>query len=105
MPDFDRDFDHFPDAVTWPLANLPAKVQYQSQLEVLDCVDQDPTPSDPQLPAGLQAAQINPLAVPRCGLSIDVSCAPMAPVCKDADGDGENEATDCDDADPQTPPQ
>jgi hypothetical protein len=30
-PEFDRDFDHFPDAVTWPMENLGAKVQYQSQ--------------------------------------------------------------------------
>ncbi len=99
-PEFDRDFDHFPDAVTWPMENLAAKVQYQSQLGVLDCVDRDPGPADPQLPAGTYAVQINPLATPRCGVAIDLSCEPAAPVCKDGDGDGENEATDCDDKDP-----
>lgn len=100
-PEYDRDFDHFPDAVTWPLNNLPAKVQYQAQLAVLDCVDRDPGPSDTPLPAGLYAVEINPLATPRCGLPLDISCGPAAPACKDSDGDGENESTDCDDNDPK----
>ena len=100
-PDYDRDFDHFPDFMTWPLDNLAAKVQYQSQLGVLDCVDRDPGPADPPLPASLYAVEINPLAIPRCGLPIDISCGPAAPACKDTDGDGENESTDCDDNDPK----
>ena len=42
--EFDRDFDHFPDAMPWQAANDAARARYQTQAELLDCVDRDPAP-------------------------------------------------------------
>ena len=99
-PMLDLDFDHFPDSVKWPEAVKEAKVTYQSKLNVLDCVDKDPGPTEMKLPTGLYAIDINPLAKPRCGLPFDVSCGDSVPPCQDKDGDGDPESTDCDDNDP-----
>jgi len=98
-PDMDQDFDHFPDAVTWPAALPDAQAQYQGHPELLDCVDRDPASGDPPLPVPYYASQINPLAKPVCGLAIDLACEAASPVCKDVDGDGDPENTDCDDSD------
>jgi|JI10StandDraft_1071094.scaffolds.fasta_scaffold05270_2 hypothetical protein len=99
-PMFDLDFDHFPDSVKWIETVSEAKAAYQSKLTVLDCVDRDPGPTEPKLPVGLYAIDINPLAKPRCGLPFDVSCGDSVPPCLDKDGDGDPENTDCDDTDP-----
>lgn len=100
-PEMDQDFDHFPSAAAWTQANLMARVRYQSQLLVLDCVDADPKAGEPALPARLYAVDFNPLAKQRCGLPIDTACGDMAPACQDKDKDGEDESTDCDDNDAQ----
>jgi len=99
QPQFDQDFDHFPDAMTWPAALAAAQDRYGGHLELLDCVDRDPGAGQTPLPAPYTAVQFNPLAKPVCGLPIDLSCAAKAPACTDKDGDGESEATDCDDSD------
>ena len=99
-PIYDADFDHFPDSARWTAALPEARSAYQNKMELLDCVDQDPGPQMPKLPAGLYAVEINPLAKPRCGLPFDVACGPSAPPCQDRDGDGDPESTDCDDNDP-----
>lgn len=98
-PGYDRDFDHFPDAGPWMGGVPEAQMRYADHLELLDCVDRDPAPGDPPLPVPYYAVQINPLATPKCGLALDIACESSAPACKDSDGDGENEATDCDDND------
>ncbi|MFO0654616.1 MAG: MopE-related protein [Polyangia bacterium] len=99
-PQYDVDFDHFPDATKWTAAVPAAKVTYQTKMNVLDCVDKDPDPTQPKLPTGLYAVDINPLAKPRCGLPFDISCGDSVPPCQDIDGDGDPESTDCDDNDP-----
>ena len=97
---YDRDFDHFPDAVLWRDATPEAKARYTGQEEVLDCIDRDPTPEEPPLPVQAFARDINPLAKPKCGLAFDVACGPVPPACGDSDKDGDPEGTDCDDNDP-----
>ena len=61
---FDKDFDHFPDVLTWPAAVPAAQARYQGHPELLDCVDSDPGASEPPLPVPYYAVQINPLAKP-----------------------------------------
>ncbi|MBL9004321.1 MAG: putative metal-binding motif-containing protein [Myxococcales bacterium] len=99
-PEFDHDFDHFPDAMRWMGANDEARSRYQAQPEVLDCVDSDPSPGEPPLSVPFYAVQINPLAKPKCGLAIDIACGDKPPPCADKDGDGVTENLDCDDNDP-----
>lgn len=95
-PEFDKDFDHFPDATTWP----DAKTSYGGRPELLDCVDRDPSPQEPPIPVPFYAVQINPLAAPKCGLAIDIACEGKPPVCADEDMDGVGSNLDCDDKDP-----
>ncbi|MFO0577656.1 MAG: putative metal-binding motif-containing protein [Polyangia bacterium] len=99
QPANDKDFDHFPDKDTWIADNMAASLRYRNQRDVLDCIDSDPVPSAATLPRAIYAQQVNPLAKPLCGLPFDVSCDAMAPACRDQDGDGEPEITDCDDSD------
>ena len=100
-PEFDRDFDHFPDVMRWMGVNDEARSRYQAQPEILDCVDNDPAQGEPPLPVPFYAVQINPLAKPRCGLAIDIACGTMPVACEDKDGDGVTENLDCDDNDPR----
>lgn len=100
LPQFDNDFDHFPDKEEWIKDNMAANLRYRNQREVLDCIDNDPVPNAATLPRSIYAQDVNPLASPLCGLPFDLSCDAMAPVCQDKDGDGENELTDCDDSEP-----
>ena len=72
-PEYDRDFDHFPDAMPWQAANDAARARYQTQAELLDCVDRDPAPGEPALAVPYYAVQINPLAQPKCGLAFDIA--------------------------------
>ena len=99
-PNFDQDFDHFPDVAAWRAAVQEAATQYQAKPEVLDCVDHDPGATEMKLPLGLYAVDINPLAKPRCGLPFDNSCGDEVAQCNDKDEDGDPEGTDCDDSDP-----
>lgn len=101
QPQFDQDFDHFPDYTTWLPAQGAAQARYGGHPELLDCVDKDPGSGEPALPVSYPAAQINPLAKPVCGLAIDLSCEGTAPVCADKDSDGDPENLDCDDNDPK----
>lgn len=100
-PEYDRDFDHFPDAMQWMGAMEEARSRYQAQPEILDCVDRDPAPGEPPLSVPFYAVQINPLAQPKCGLAIDIACGDKPPACADKDGDGVTENLDCDDNDPR----
>lgn len=99
-PTLDVDFDHFPDAQKWTAKVAEAKAAYENKMDMLDCVDKDPSPTEPKLPTGLFAAGINPLAKPICGLPFDVACGGSVPPCQDKDGDGDPESTDCNDNDP-----
>lgn len=100
-PEFDRDFDHFPDTMPWQMENDAARARYQTQPELLDCIDRDPAPGEPALSVPYYAVQINPLAQPKCGLAIDIACGDKPPACADKDSDGVTEDRDCDDSDPR----
>lgn len=100
-PEFDRDFDHFPDAMPWQAENDAARARYQTQAELLDCIDRDPAPGEPPLSVPYYAVQINPLAQPKCGLAIDIACGDKPQKCADKDGDTVTEDLDCDDNDPR----